>query len=146
MFALDTNVLVYAHNEGSSFHQKAATFVTRAIAERDEHGRHAVGITAQVYAEFINVITRQTIEKPLSLADAVSVLEKYLKAGTPTIHAQPTQMRTFLELAKSTTTRKKTFDLFLAATLKDNGIERLYTVNVDDFIDFAFLQVVNPLA
>jgi hypothetical protein len=146
MFALDTNILIYAHNEESSFHQKAVAFVKKAIAERDENGRHVVGLAAQVCAEFINVITRQTIEKPLSLADAILVIEKYIKAGTPIIHAQSNQIHTFLELAKSSTTRKKTFDLFLAATLKDNGIERLYTVNVDDFKDFAFLQAVNPLA
>jgi len=112
MFALDTNILIYAHNEGSSFHQKAAAFVKKAITERDMAGRHVVGVASQVYAEFVNVITRQTIEKPLSLADAIWVIEKYIKAGTPIIHAQSTQIHTFLELAKSTTTRKKTFDLF----------------------------------
>jgi len=37
------------------------------------------------------------------------------------------------------------FDLFLAATLKDNGIEGLYTLNDDDFKDFDFLKIVNPL-
>lgn len=99
-----------------------------------------------MYAEFINVITRQTIDKPLSLADAIVVIEKYLKSGMPIIYVQPTQLHTFLELAKSTTTRKKTFDIFLAATLKDNDIEGMYTVNTDDFQDFSFLKVVNPLA
>ncbi|MFQ5648939.1 MAG: hypothetical protein ACE5IY_03270 [bacterium] len=92
------------------------------------------------------MITRQTIEKPLTLTQAVLVVEKYLKAGVPIIHPRPTQLQTFLELARSTTTRKNTFDLFLAATLKDNGIEGLYTVNIDDFRGFAFLKVVNPLA
>lgn len=145
MFTLDTNILIYAHNEASPFHKQAAAFVKQALAERDEQGWHVAGIAALVYAEFINVITRQTIEQPLSLADAVLVVEKYLKAGTPTIYAQSTQMHSFLDLAKSITTRKKTFDLFLAATLKDNGIDRLYTVNVDDFKDFAFLQAANPL-
>lgn len=146
MFALDTNLFIYAHNIGSAFHAKAAAFVKQMVAERDENGQHVVGVSAQVCAEFINVITRQTLEKPLSLADAIVVIEKYIKAGVPIIHAQPTQLRTFLELAKSITTRKKTFDLFLAATLKDNNIEGLYTVNTDDFRDFSFLQVVNPLA
>jgi hypothetical protein len=146
MFAIDTNIFIYAHNSGSAFHGKAAAFVKKIVAERDENGQHVVGVPAQVYAEFINVITRQTIEKPLSLADAIVAIEKYLKSGVPIIHAQPTQLHTFLELAKSTTTRKKTFDLFLAATLKDNDIEGLYTVNTDDFQDFSFLKVVNPLA
>jgi hypothetical protein len=146
MFAFDTNILIYAHNEGATFHQKAAAFVKRVTAERDPNGQHVVGIPVQVYAEFINVITRQTLEKPLSLEQAVLVVEKYLKAGVPIISPQPTQLHTFLELAKSVTTRKKTFDIFLAATLKDNGIKGLYTVNVDDFKDFTFLQTINPLA
>ena len=29
---------------------------------------------------------------------------------------------------------------------KDNGISGLYTVNVDDFKEFDFLTVVNPLS
>lgn len=81
----------------------------------------------------------------VSLADAILAVEKYLKASIPIIHPQQTQLQTFLELAKAATTRKKTFDLFLAATLKDNGIEGIYTVNTDDFKDFTFLKVVNPL-
>ncbi len=145
MFALDTNLLVYAHNTGSTFHAKASAFIKKIVAERDENGLHVIGVSAQVYAEFINVITRQTIEKPLPLAEAVAVIEKYVKAGIPIIHAQPTQLDTFLELAKSVTTRKKTFDIFMAATLKDDDIDGLYTVNTSDFQGFTFLKVVNPL-
>jgi len=146
MLAIDTNIIIYAHNVGSAFHAKTSAFVKKVVAERDKQGHHTVGVPAQVYAEFINVITRQTIENPLSLAEAIVVVEKYIKAGVPIIHAQPTQLQTFLELAKSVTTRKKTFDIFLAATLKDNEIEGLYTVNTDDFQSFPFLKVVNPLA
>lgn len=146
MFAIDTNIIIYAHNVGSAFHAKASAFVKKVVAERDEQGHHTVGVPAQVYAEFINIITRQTIENPLSLAEAIVVVEKYIKAGVPIIHAQPTQLQTFLELAKSVTTRKKTFDIFLAATLKDNSVEGLYTVNTADFQNFPFLKVMNPLA
>ncbi len=56
-----------------------------------------------------------------------------------------TQMQTFLTLLKTVTTRKKMFDVVLAATLKDHGITGLYTVNTDDFKDFAWLKVINPL-
>lgn len=41
---------------------------------------------------------------------------------------------------------KKVFDVVLAATRKDNGVEWLYTVNIDDFKDFPFLQIENPLS
>ena len=104
MFALDTNILVYAHNTGSTFHAKASAFVKKIVAERNEDGEHVIGISAQVYAEFINVSTRQTIEKPLSLNEAVAVIEKYVKSGVPIIHVKTTQLLTFLELAKSATT------------------------------------------
>ncbi|MDI6736435.1 MAG: hypothetical protein QME42_09655 [bacterium] len=40
---------------------------------------------------------------------------------------------TSLDLLASVTTRKKIFDVVFVATLKNNGITRLYTVNVNDF-------------
>jgi len=43
-----------------------------------------------------------------------------------------------LELLSSVKTRKKIFDVALAATLKDHNIKGLYTVNVDDFKEFDF--------
>jgi len=122
VFAIDTNILIYAHNKGSKFHKKASIFVNDKVSKRDKNGEYVTGIPSQVFVEFINVITRSTIENPLSLEKAVEVVEKYLKAGIPAIHPRFTQLTTFLELAKSTTTRRKTFDLFLAATLKDNSV------------------------
>ena len=62
----------------------------------------------------------------------------------PILYSKPTQLKTFLDLLESTTTRKKIFDVYLAATLKDHQIKGLYTVNVDDFKEYAFLQIVNP--
>ena len=54
-------------------------------------------------------------------------------------------MQTFLTLLKTVTTRKKMFDVVLAATLKDHGVTGLYTVNTADFKDFEWLTVRNPL-
>jgi len=95
--------------------------------------------------EFMNVITRQNIEHPLSLSVAGQVINDYLATGIKIINQQETQIQTFLELVSSVTTRKKTFDIALAATLKDHGISGLYTVNVRDFEGFDFLEVINPL-
>ena len=104
-----------------------------------------MGIPIQVFAEFLNVITRQTLERRLSMAEAISRIQDYVDAGAPIIYQKPTRLLTFLDLAKATATRKKVFDLYLAATLKDNNIEGLYTANVDDFKEFTFLQVINPV-
>jgi len=145
MFALDTNILVYAHNSASPFHKKAKMFVENIIAEEDGLENFKICIPIQVCAEFINVCTRQTIEKPLSLPDAVKEIRRYSEfLEIPILYPKPTQLKTFLALLESTTTRKKIFDVYLAATLKDHQIKGLYTVNVDDFKEYVFLKIVNP--
>lgn len=147
MFAVDTNISVYAHNLDSPFHQKAKAFVESVIREDPQDNfHHEVGIPLQACAEFVNVCTRQTIEKPLSIQEAISIIREYAETlGVPIILPQNTQLQTFLMLLETTTTRKKVFDVMLAATLKDNSVEGLYTVNIDDFKDFTFLKVENPL-
>ncbi|MFQ5706022.1 MAG: type II toxin-antitoxin system VapC family toxin [bacterium] len=145
MFAIDTNLLVYAHNEDSEFNEAATSFLERVVNERDEEGNLSVCIPSQVLTEFVNVITRQRLEKPLSLSQAIEAVNDYLKVGIKIIHQRENQIQTFLELLGSLSSRKKVFDVALAATLKDNGISGLYTVNANDFYEFDFLEVLNPL-
>ncbi|HHJ07264.1 MAG TPA: PIN domain-containing protein [Anaerolineae bacterium] len=145
MFAIDTNILVYAHNKASVFNHQAAAFLQRVMNERDENGNFFVCIPAQVLMEFIHVVTWQRLEKPLSLAEAIQIVEDYIETGIEVIYQQETQITTFLALLSNIKTRRKVFDVALAATLKDNGVSGLFTVNVNDFKGFDFLQVVNPL-
>jgi len=145
MFAIDTNLLVYAHNIASEFHTEAKAFLEKVMNERDEKGELFVCVPVQVLLEFIHVITWQRLQNPLSLSQACQVVEDYIDAGVTIVHQRETQLRTFLDLLNTTTARKKVFDVALAATLKDNGIVGLYTANVADFEDFEFLEVVNPL-
>lgn len=143
LFAIDANLLVYAHNTDSRFHKQAATFMERVMNDRDSQGKLSVCLTAQVLMEFIHVITWQRLEKPLSLSEAISIVQDYLDTGILIIHQRETHLQTFLNLLNTISTRKKTFDVALAATLKDNGISGLYTAN--DFEEFEFLEVINPL-
>ena len=145
LFAMDANLLVYAHNTDSKFHEKAAAFMEKAMNERDNEGKLSVCIPAQVLMEFIHVITWQRLEKPLSLSEAIRVVQDYIDTGILIIYQRETQIQTFLTLLSRVTSRKKMFDVALVATLKDNNISGLYTVNVDDFKEFDFLEVVNPL-
>jgi len=100
---------------------------------------------AQVLMEFIHVITWQRLEKPLSLSEAIRVVQDYVDTGILKMSQREPHIQTFLTLLSSVTTRKKIFDVVLTATLKDNGISGLYTVNVTDFEEFDFLTVINPL-
>lgn len=71
MFAIDTNVLVYAHNEDSEFNDKATVFLEKVMNEQDEKGNLTVCLPSQVLTEFVNVITHQRLVKPLSLPKAI---------------------------------------------------------------------------
>lgn len=145
MLALDTNILVYAHNSGASYHNLARAFLQNAMNTKDENGRLSICIPSQVLIEFMNVITWTRLEAPLSLRDAKSIVEDYLISGVEIIYPKPTQLATLLNLIDSEGSRKKVFDVALAATLKDNEIHGLYTVNTNDFEEFSFLEVKNPL-
>jgi len=145
MFAIDTNLLVYAHNADSKFHEPAKEFIGNILNTRDDAGNFQVCIPAQVLIEFINVITWSKLESPLPLPDALNLVKQYRDTGVTILHHKTSQLDTLLTLFESVTTRKKVFDIALAATLKDNEIKGLYTVNTKDFVGFDFLDVVNPL-
>ena len=57
MFAIDTNLLVYAHNEASNFNELATAFIENVLNDRDEDGNFNVCIPSQVLMEFVNVIS-----------------------------------------------------------------------------------------
>lgn len=145
MYALDTNLLVYAHNTASSYHLKAKTFVEKVMNDRDSEGKLTVCLSLQVLMEFLNVITWQRLEAPLPLPAAIQTVQDYIDTGITILYPRPTQLQTLLALLEDVGTRKRIFDIALAATLKDHGIQGLFTVNTADFEGLSFLDVKNPL-
>lgn len=144
-YALDTNLLVYAHNVNAPLHEAAKEFVEAVMNDCDAAGNLQVCLPAQVLVEFLNVITWSRLESPLPIQQATGLVQQYLDTGIEITHPQATQLETLLELLENASSRKKVFDVALAATLKDNGIGGLYTVNTKDFKEFEFFEVVNPL-
>jgi hypothetical protein len=145
MYAVDTNILVHAHNNDSPLNKKAKTFLGKVMNQRDMNGNLTICIPAQVFLEFIHVITWERLESPISFSQALHVVQEYLDTGITIVHQRETQLQSFLDLAQSLTTRKRVFDIALAATLRDNEISGIYTVNINDFEGLDFLEVVNPL-
>jgi len=113
--------------------------------ERDSTGNLSVCLPAQVLTEFIYVMTWQRMPKPISLSEAIGIIQDYIDTGIMIIYQRETHIQTFLTLLQNVTSRKKVFDVALAAVLKDNGVSGLYTVNISDFSDFGFLTVINPI-
>ena len=107
LYAVDTNIIVYAHNIASSYHQKAKGFIERVMNERNTDGQLSVCFPAQVITEFINVMTWKHLEAPVSLHDAVQIVHHYLDAGITIISQKDTQIQTLLSLLDSVPSRKK---------------------------------------
>lgn len=82
----------------------------------------------------MNVITWTRLEAPLSLSDAKIIVEDYLNSDAEIIYPKLSQLVTLLNLLGSVKSRKKVFDVALAATLKDNGVQGLYTLNTSDAV------------
>lgn len=105
---------------------------------------HSFCIPYQVFIEFINALTRR-VAKPLSVEQAILLTEYYQSLNIKIIYPKPTQLSTFLEIYKQTPYKNRLFDVAICATLKDNDIQGIYTVNTKDFKDYPFLTVINPL-
>ena len=104
-----------------------------------------VCLPSQTLLEFLNTITWSRLESPLAMSYALAVVQYYVDSGIPIIYPKTSQLHTVLALLGSVSSRKNIFDTGLAATLSDNNIAGLYTVNTKDFKYFDFLDVVNPL-
>lgn len=140
LFAIDTNLLVYAHNEDNPYHNNAKNFLIELLKNNPQ----SLCIPYQVFIEFINVLTKR-VAKPLSVQQAILLAEYYQSLDIQIIYPKPTQLTTLLELYKQTPYKNRLFDIAICATLKDNGIQGIYTVNTKDFQDYPFLTVINPL-
>lgn len=144
MFAVDTNVLVYAHFDGYPQHERARAFARSLLAGTDEWC-----IGWQVVYEYVRIATHPAIhETPLALSRALQDLEPYLSAPTGQVLTHTTQHRPILEaLAAANPSARGNFihDLHYAALLREHGVSVIYTAD-SDFRKFDFLTVHDPTA
>jgi predicted nucleic acid-binding protein len=137
---VDTNVLVYAADESSEFHE-----ASRALRDHEDI---ALAITPQILMEFYAIITDpRRVTSPCSAEEARSELAKYIHAPhIVTLHPPSdvlTRVLTLLE-AHPQVTRQNIFDLFIVATMLGNGVNRIYTFNDQDFSLFTEIEVLRP--
>mgnify|MGYP000913131304 CR=1 FL=1 len=114
---LDTNILVYGHQEQSEFHARS-----RSILKQGFVGKIPVCLCPQV------------------------CIEKYLKSSNVRIihPGEETWEYTLSLLKRRAPKGMKVFDLQLIATMISNDVSRIYTFNRDDFVPFPELEVLTP--
>ena len=142
MIAVDTNILVYAHREDASFHDKAALRLT-ALAE----GRAAWAIPWPCLHEFLSVTTHPRIyDPPTPLPVALDAVDAWLEVPGLVLLAESDQHWTTLRalLATGRIAGPQVHDARVAALCQQHGVRELWSAD-RDFSRFPGLRVVNPL-
>jgi toxin-antitoxin system PIN domain toxin len=143
MFAVDTNLLIYA-----------------AIREFMEHGRAAKllaqwtsspvpwFVTWSITYEFLRVVThRSTFSRPLTFAEAWSFIENLQSSPSFGILVETER---HAEVVRDLTREyprmsgNRMHDLHIAALMREHGVVEIRTADMG-FHEFKFLRVVNPL-
>jgi len=139
---LDTNILVYAADERSPFHQ-----ATKALRKKGLSGEIPLCVCPQVLNEFFAIVTDpRRVSNPRTQLEARLEIEKYLYSkNILKIHPGPEIIEKTLDLLKQhEITKQKIFDLQLVATMLANNVTHLYTYNHDDFSKFKEIEILIP--
>jgi toxin-antitoxin system PIN domain toxin len=140
---IDTNVLVYAADGTSEFHEPA-----KQLRDRGMQGELSLGVCPQILMEFFAVITNpRRVQQPRSPQEAREEVEKYLStAAIRKVYPGNNVLTRVLELLRQhpEIARQEVFDCYLVATMQANGISRIYTYNQQHFTHFTGIEVLSP--
>jgi len=137
---VDANVLVYSINADAPKHS-----ASRGLLESALDGSVSLYVTSQVLCEFYSVVTnKRRVSAPLSSSEAVQTLPSFLQF----LPVLPTTAKSVDILASLLRRRPviggEVFDLQIVATMKANGVLRIYTFNEADFQSFSELEILVP--
>ncbi len=144
MFVVDTNVLVYAADEDSTFSPRC-----REMLEGWRGQASAWYLTWGVCYEFLRVITHPgVLRKPWSAGPALGFVDALLAAPglgllTPTERHAAVLAEVVGELPHLG--GNLMHDMQTAVLMREHGIRRIYTRDAD-FHRFPFLEVIDPVS
>ena len=142
-FGIDVNLLLYASDQSSPQHARAAGFLQSCAAEGQ-----VFCLAWLTLMSYLRMATHPRIfAQPLSHADASRNVEALMALPhCRVIGEQDGFWNTYRDITGDVPTRGNLVpDAHLAAVLRQNGIATLYTHD-RDFRKFAFLEVRDPFA
>ena len=139
---LDANILAYAVNADAPQHA-----ASRALLDAAGDPSVTLYVTSQILCELYSLITNpRRVAVVSSSAEALSIISAML--ALPGLYVLPTPARAVAGwmqlLQRRPVTGGDVFDLQIVATMQANGIQRIYTFNIDDFKVFPELAVLTP--
>lgn len=135
---IDTNILVYAFDSSSPYHQTSAN-ILRLCFKQQISGY----ITHQNITEFSKVFIEKYKVSPSKLKPEIKKIthQLNLKLVLPTPQTLPHFIK-LLKFSKAKSTH--IFDLYLAATILSHRINKIITFNTKDFAPIPKLQTYHP--
>ena len=134
---LDTNVLVHAGYRDSPLHSAAAMLVDRGLRKR---GLYC--LAPQNLTEFAAVVTRGRLVQPAMTPEEAARMGELLYRSrrlTKIYPSRGTVLRSIREGRMLRVTGPAWYDLFLAVTMREAGVNVIVTENVRDFAKFPFI-------
>ena len=142
-FSLDVNILLYATDTSSPFHQPASAFLDRCI-----QGSELFYLGWPTVMGFLRIATHGSVfSQPLTPAQAMSNVEALLDLPHTRFLTEGDRFWEVYRLTVGTAPARGNLvpDAHLAALLREHGVKTLYTHD-RDFRRFDFLNVRDPLA
>jgi len=141
MVLFDTNILVYSQD----IDDPRYTFC-RSLVKQSEQGKIRGVVAVQNLIEFTAVMLNLAKIKGKSETKGIVRSLKSFKSGIfSIIYPSDNALILYGELLeKYYTTSYRVYDIFLAATMLGNGINQIYTYNVDDFAAFPKIRAIHP--
>ena len=146
MLSIDANILLYAFNSASPWHEDARDWL--ASIQRDED----VAISEFILAEFYGLLCNSAVLKhPLPANEAVEVIQAYRTHPRWRLIGFPTESRllhdTLWQKARAKDFAfRRVYDTRSALTMTAQGVTEFATANVKDFEGLGFRKVWNPLS
>ena len=142
MIAIDTNILVYAHREDSTWHEAA----DRCVSGAAESGA-PWAIPWPCIHEFLAIVTHPRIyDPPTPVHHALEQVACWLEIPTLVMLSETAQhwptLRALLEASR--VTGPQMHDARIVALCRQHGVRELWTAD-RDFGRFAGLRFNNPL-
>ena len=133
-YLIDTNILVYSVDRASPFYQTVTDMLKKAAEDGIE-----LCLAQQNLTEYIAVLTQGY---KVSLASAMEDAKAFA-AQFEVISPLPTTLNTFFNLLENAVSHNYVFDIYLAATMIDNDVRRIITVNEKDFQSLGLEEVAS---
>jgi len=141
VIAPDVNLLVYAFDQLSPFHEPAKAWLETVLS-----GTESVGLAWNVLIGFLRISTNPALRKPLTIEQALDLVALWLaQPNVVIIEPGPRHLELLRDLLIPVGTgRNLSSDAHLAAIALEHGAE-VYSADTD-FDRFPGLRWHNPLA